>query len=399
MPHNFQAARENAPPSARRGGRKKICLVVGTRPEAIKMAPLALAVREDPRFDLHLLATGQHREMLLEPLRFFGLEPEDFLNIMKTGQTLDYVTAAVLQETGNIFDRIRPDMALVHGDTTTTFAAALAAFYRGIPLGHVEAGLRSGDLRQPFPEEMNRLLADRICTLWFPPTPGARKNLLAEGCPEERITVTGNTVIDALLAASRRVERPEAPELATIPEDVPLVLLTAHRRETWGEGLERICQGVLELLRLEEHLRFLIPMHLNPVVRQVFMERLGNEERVILCDPLRYPDFVWAMKRSRVILSDSGGVQEEAPALSKPVLVMRNVTERPEAVEAGTALLVGTDPEKIVAETRKLLEDASYYRSFLAKNTKPFGDGSASAKILEALHGYFETMREVVQKQ
>jgi UDP-N-acetylglucosamine 2-epimerase (non-hydrolysing) len=372
---------------------RKICLVAGTRPEAIKMAPVALAVREDPRFALHLLATGQHREMLLEPLRFFGLEPDDFLNIMKKGQTLDYITAAVLQESGRVFDRIHPDMVLVHGDTTTTFAAALAAFYRGIPLGHVEAGLRSGDLTQPFPEEMNRLLADRICTLWFPPTPGAKANLLAEGCPEERITVTGNTVIDALLAASERVERPETPELARIPQDVPLVLLTAHRRETWGEGLERICRGVLELLRLKEDLWFLIPMHLNPVVRQVFLDRLGGEERVILCDPLHYPDFVWAMKRSSVILSDSGGVQEEAPALSKPVLVMRNVTERPEAVEAGTALLVGTDPEKIVEETRKLLEDQSYYRSFLAKNAKPFGDGSASKKILEALQGYF-TLRE-----
>jgi len=372
---------------------RKICVVAGTRPEAIKMAPVALAVREDPRFELHLLATGQHREMLLEPLHFFGLEPDDFLNIMKKGQTLDYVTAAVLQESGKVFDRIHPDMVLVHGDTTTTFAAALAAFYRGIPLGHVEAGLRSGDLTQPFPEEMNRLLADRICTLWFPPTPGARANLLAEGCPEERITVTGNTVIDALLGASERVTHPETPELADIPQDVPLVLLTAHRRETWGEGLERICRGVLELLRLKEDLWFLIPMHLNPVVRQVFLDRLGEESRVVLCDPLHYPDFVWAMKRSSVILSDSGGVQEEAPALSKPVLVMRNVTERPEAVEAGTALLVGTDPERIVGETRKLLEDQSYCCSFLAKNAKPFGDGSASMKILEALQGYF-TLRE-----
>ncbi len=354
------------------------------------MAPLALAVRKDPRFELHLLATGQHREMLLEPLKFFDLEPDDFLGIMKKGQTLDYVTAAVLQETGKVFDRIRPDMVLVHGDTTTTFASALAAFYRGIPLGHVEAGLRSGDLGQPFPEEMNRLLADRICTLWFPPTPGAKANLLAEGCPEERITVTGNTVIDALLSAVERVEHPETPELTRIPEDLPLALLTAHRRETWGEGLERICDAVQELLRFEPHLWFVIPMHLNPVVRHVFVRRLGEEKRVILCDPLHYPDFVWAMRRSFVILSDSGGVQEEAPALSKPVLVMRNVTERPEAVEAGTALLVGTDPEKIVAETRKLLEDESYYRSFLGKNTKPFGDGSASAKILEALHGYFQ---------
>lgn len=368
---------------------KTITLVVGTRPEAIKMAPVFHALQRDGRFRPHLLATGQHADMLLGPLSFFGLVPDDNLGIMRERQTLDYVTAAVLEGAGTVFDRERPAMVLVHGDTTTTLAAALAAFYRKIPVGHVEAGLRSGDLGQPFPEEMNRVVTDQLASCWFPPTARAADNLLKVGCPPQRVVVTGNTVIDALLWAADRVRTPEIQALHRLPSEAPMILLTAHRRESWGDGLESICRAVRCLLEMKNDLWVVVPMHRNPTVREVFSNRLGFLDRVILCDPLSYPDFVWAMGRSTLILSDSGGVQEEAPALKKPVLVLRSVTERPEALSEGTAVLVGTDEKRIVATASTLLDDAEAYAALAHRGKNPFGDGSAAERICAALSAYF----------
>ncbi len=365
--------------------KKTISLVVGTRPEAIKMAPLFHALKKCPGVRPHLLATGQHAEMLLEPLSYFGLVPDDNLGIMRERQTLDYVTSAVLELSGQVFDRERPDLVLVHGDTTTTLAASLAAFYRKIPVGHVEAGLRSRDLGRPFPEEMNRVVTDRLASWWFAPTTGAAENLLREGCPADRVVVTGNTVIDALLWTAKRVRRPSAEALERLPSNARMLLLTAHRRESWGEGLENICRAVARILEDARDVWCVVPMHRNPEVRQVFQARLGAISRVILCDPLSYPDFVWAMERSTLILSDSGGVQEEAPALKKPVLVLRDVTERPEALTEGTAMLVGTDEERIFSSACQLLTDAKAYDALAQRGTRPFGDGDAAEKICAAL--------------
>jgi len=363
--------------------KQRICIVVGTRPEAIKMAPLALALQKDEAFELSLLATGQHTDMLLSPLSFFGLTPDFNLSIMKEGQSLDYITSSILEGTGKIFDEIRPSVVLVHGDTTTTFASALAAFYRHIPVGHVEAGLRSHDFSLPFPEEMNRVLTDRLSAYWFSPTQGAKDNLLLEGYPEEKIWVTGNTVIDALLHTSQKITPPENQELRSLLE-TPFILVTAHRRESWGEGLHRICSAITEINKQRPDTRFLIPMHKNPQVRDVFREHFEGEERVILCEPLDYPDFVWTMKHSVFILSDSGGIQEEAPALGKPVLVLRDVTERPEAVEYGTAVLVGTKTERIIKESLTLLDSIKEHPHRQIKKN-PFGDGCASEKIVQIL--------------
>lgn len=364
--------------------KRKISIVVGTRPEAIKMAPVALALQKDPFFSLSILATGQHTDMLLAPLAFFGLKPDFNLSIMKEGQSLDYITSSILDGTGKVFDEIQPSVVLVHGDTTTTFASALAAFYRNIPVGHVEAGLRSHNFHLPFPEEMNRVLTDRLSAFWFSPTKGAKENLLNEGYPEDRIWVTGNTVIDALLLAEAKVSRPLDPALTKLLPDAKFILVTAHRRESWGEGLHRICSALAEINRLRPDICFLIPMHKNPKVRGVFYEHFAENDRFILSEPLDYPDFVWAMKHSLFILSDSGGVQEEAPALNKAVLVLRDVTERPEAIEEGTALLVGTDRDRIIGESMRLLDNLEQGKvSFLNKN--PFGDGHASDIIVQIL--------------
>lgn len=365
--------------------KRTVCVVVGTRPEAIKMAPVALALKNDEAFRLHLLATGQHAEMLLNPLAFFGLVPDDYLGIMKERQSLDHITSSVIAGVGHVLDRLQPSVVLVHGDTTTTFGASIASFYRKIPIGHVEAGLRSHDLHSPFPEEMNRLLTDRLASCWFAPTPLAKENLLSEGYDVGRIWVTGNTVVDALLIASSRVKESSLPALRKIPEACRLVLVTAHRRESWGEGLREICEAIRYLAAAIRDVWFLVPMHSNPEVRAVFIGQLGAIERVVLCEPLDYPDFVWAMKRSTLILSDSGGIQEEAPILGKPVLVLREVTERPEAIQEGTAILVGTDCSRIVTESTRLLEDASAYAALAEKRRNPFGDGKASERILEAL--------------
>lgn len=364
--------------------KKNICIVVGTRPEAIKMAPLALELSKNNDFNLTILATGQHTDMLLSPLSFFGLSPDFNLSIMREGQKLDYITSSILEGAGKVFDSIKPSVVLVHGDTTTTFASSLAAFYRQIRVGHVEAGLRSHDLSLPFPEEMNRVLTDRLSSFWFAPTEGARKNLLSEGYSKDRIWVTGNTVIDALLIACEKVSEPKNRILSVIPSDVPLILITAHRRESWGEGLRRICAAIEKVHSEKKDVWFLIPMHKNPLVRQVFQEYFDQKERIILCEPLDYPEFVWAMKRSIFILSDSGGIQEEASALGKTVLVLRDVTERPEAVDEGTAILVGTDTEHIIGEMMNFLNPL-WLVKMENKKRNPFGDGNASKIIVKIL--------------
>jgi len=359
----------------------KIDVVIGTRPEAIKMAPVIMELRRRGHFRVKIVSTGQHAEMCRQALDFFGLSPDVDLSIMKHGQSLDYITSSVLNGIGNLLDDDRPDAVLVHGDTTTTFAASLAAFYRGIPIGHVEAGLRSFDMKRPFPEEMNRVMTDRIAHWLFAPTELAAKNLRAEdGRADERIYVTGNTVIDALYAALDILNA----SIKTV--DAPFILMTAHRRESWGKPMENICRALLEILRRHEGYGALVPMHKNPAVRDTIRGILGGHENITLCDPLDYPDFVRALKNCKIILSDSGGVQEEASALGKPVVVLRDVTERPEATDAGTAVLAGTEFGSIVGITDRLLSDeAEYLRISERKSLNPFGDGTASVRIADIM--------------
>jgi UDP-N-acetylglucosamine 2-epimerase (non-hydrolysing) len=321
-------------------------------------------------------------------LAFFSLRPDIDLGIMKTRQTLDYITASVITGVGELFDSQTPDAVLVHGDTTTTFASSLAAFHRHIPIGHVEAGLRSYDMRLPFPEEMNRVLTDRLAKWLFAPTEPAAENLKKEGgiSDEANISVTGNTVIDALYSTLENVTEPSVPALAPLYGKTPFILMTAHRRESWGHPMENICRSLQEVLKRHSEYKALVPMHKNPVVRDLMKKLLGDNERIILCDPLDYPDFVWALGRCKIILSDSGGVQEEASALGKPVVVLREVTERPEAVERGSAILAGTDEERIVSISHRLLSnETEYHRIEERKLDNPFGDGRASARIADIL--------------
>lgn len=366
--------------------KKIIVCVVGTRPEAIKMAPVIIALRKNENFDVKILATGQHAAMLDQVLNFFKLTADINLHIMRDRQTLDYITASVLTRTGEYYDEIKPDAVLVHGDTTTTFASGLAAFYRGIPVGHVEAGLRSGNMRLPFPEEMNRVLIDKVIKWGFAPTELAAANLRRDGVREEDISVTGNTVIDALFYTVKEQTKPECSELKALPDGEPFVLVTAHRRESWGKPLEEICRALLDIKEAHPEIWMVIPMHKNPAVREIFHKYLDGKEKVILCDPLDYPDFVWAMNASQFILSDSGGVQEEATAIKKPVLILREVTERPEAVENGSGVLVGVDRDKIRENALRLLGDPGEIRKIEEKCTsQPFGDGTASLKIAKTL--------------
>ena len=366
--------------------KKKIVCVIGTRPEAIKMAPVVIALVKQDYFDVRILATGQHAAMLDQVLDFFSLTADRNLHIMKERQTLDYITSSVLTGAGEYFDEVKPAAVLVHGDTTTTFAAGLAAFYRNIPIGHVEAGLRSWNMRLPFPEEMNRVLIDKIVTWGFAPTELAADNLRKEGLPESGISVTGNTVIDALFYTVAAQTKPECEELRALPEGAPFVLVTAHRRESWGKPLEDICRALVGILESHPELWMVIPKHKNPAVREIIHKYLDGREKVILCDPLDYPDFVWAMNASKFILSDSGGVQEEASAIKKPVLILRDVTERPEAVEHGGGLLVGVDREKILGTALELLNDPAMIAEIEKRcAAQPFGDGTASIKIANTL--------------
>ena len=363
----------------------KVDCVMGTRPEAIKMAPVVLKLKKDDRFSVRVIATGQHTDMLSQALAYFGLTADENLSIMKERQSLDHITAAVLQGVGALLDESPSHAVLVHGDTTTTFAAALAAFYRHIPVGHVEAGLRSFDLKMPFPEEMNRLLTDRISTWWFAPTKEAKENLLKEGLGGEEVLVTGNTVVDALKHTVSESKNPSLPVLSALSGE-EFLLLTAHRRESWGEPMHSICRAFKEILTRMPHLRGVVPMHRNPLVREIIQSELGHLSQVVLCDPLDYPDFVWCMNHSRLILSDSGGVQEEATGLRRPVLILREVTERPEAINEGSGVLVGTDEQRIVDTALSLLSDKTKYEALVKKcDANPFGDGTAADIIVERL--------------
>ena len=371
--------------------KKKIACVIGTRPEAIKMAPVVSALR-DRELDVTVLATGQHSQMLDQALAFFEIRADVNLSVMEERQPLDQLTSRVLLGVGRFLDSSPQDLLLVHGDTTTTMAAAMAAFYRQIPVGHVEAGLRSGDLGRPFPEEANRIITDRLSTLWFAPTEGAAENLRRERLPvsSKTLFVTGNTVIDALFRTLRKNHAP-SPDLAPLVSGSdPVILMTAHRRESWGSPLESICLAIKDILEADRRVRILIPLHKNPSVRDVIQRLLAGEKRIILCEPLKYPDFVWAMNRSILILTDSGGEQEEAAGLKKPVLVMRDLSERPEALETGTALLVGTDRERITQTTLKILSDGVFREKLLSRGENPFGDGTASLRIADSVLGYYE---------
>jgi len=371
---------------------KRILLVFGTRPEAIKMCPLVKEFQKHPdSFETLVCVTGQHREMLDQVLRIFDVQPDYDLNIMKQGQDLYDVTARVLTGMREVLDKSRPDVVLVHGDTTTSMAAALAAFYRQIPVGHVEAGLRTHDLYSPWPEEMNRQVTGRIASYHFAPTPLSRQNLLDEGVAGQKIAVTGNTVIDALQWVVENVlrtgYRPKDPSVAALlQDDRRMVLITGHRRENFGEGFINICLAIKDLADRYPDVDFVYPMHLNPNVRRPIQEIFREHPRANLhfIEPLDYLDFVCLMERSTLVLTDSGGIQEEAPGLGKPVLVMRDTTERPEALEAGTVLLVGTDRERITAEVARLLDDPEHYRS-MSQAVNPYGDGKACGRIVEKL--------------
>ena len=378
---------------------KKILLVFGTRPEAIKMAPLVKKLQQMPEeFQTVVCVTGQHREMLDQVLRLFDITPEYDLNIMKPNQDLYDITSRILLGMRDVLREVQPDIVLVHGDTTTSMAAALAAFYQQIPVGHVEAGLRTGNIYSPWPEEMNRLITGRITTHHFSPTPLAKENLLREHVDEKQIIVTGNTVIDALQMVVERLKNDAqlagevAAKVGQMGYDVQrldgnrrMVLITGHRRENFGEGFLNICHAIKHLAEQYKDVDFVYPMHLNPNVRKPVLEILGEKvENVFLIEPLDYLPFVYMMQHSTLILTDSGGVQEEAPGLGKPVLVMRDTTERPEAVEAGTVLLVGTNREKIEQGVSMLLDDADCYRR-MSEAVNPYGDGLACERIVDRL--------------
>ena len=372
--------------------KKKILLVFGTRPEAIKMCPLVKEFQQYPNdFETVVCVTGQHREMLDQVLKIFGVTPDYDLNIMKQGQDLYDVTARVLTGMRDVLDVVKPDVVLVHGDTTTSMAAAMAAFYRQIPVGHVEAGLRTHNLYSPWPEEMNRQVTGRIAEYDFAPTPLSRQNLLDEGVPEERITVTGNTVIDALHWVVENVLAqgyvPKDPSVAALlQDDKRKILITGHRRENFGEGFISMCTAIRDLARKYPEVDFVYPMHLNPNVRKPIRQVFGDHpaENLHFIEPLDYLDFVYLMSRSYIVLTDSGGIQEEAPGLGKPVLVMRDTTERPEALEAGTVKLVGTDYDRIVSEVSSLLDDPAVYDA-MSHAVNPYGDGKACPRIVEKL--------------
>lgn len=381
---------------------KKVMLVFGTRPEAIKMAPLVKEFQKHPdQFETIVTVTGQHRQMLDQVLSIFDIEPDFDLNIMKQGQDLTDVTAKVLQGMRDVFAQVKPDVVLVHGDTTTSTAAALAAFYQQIPVGHVEAGLRTHNIYSPWPEEMNRQITGRIATYHFAPTALSKSNLLKENVDGNSILVTGNTVIDALhrvvcqISTDSELQRTLSAELKTAGYDVSrlnngrrLVLITGHRRENFGDGFISMCKAIKKLTENFRDVDFVYPMHLNPNVRrpinQVFGDLTDSDSNIFFIEPLEYLLFVYLMEKAAVVLTDSGGIQEEAPGLGKPVLVMRDTTERPEALEAGTVHLVGTDFNRIVTEVSTLLTSAEKYAE-MSQAVNPYGDGKASGRIVEHL--------------
>ncbi len=370
----------------------RLLICLGTRPEAIKLAPLVHKLRETPEaFEVAVCLTAQHREMLDQVMGFFGLTPEYDLNIMKGNQTLYDITTAVLTGVRDVIRDFKPHMVLVQGDTTTTFASALTAFYERVQVAHVEAGLRSFDKYSPFPEEVNRLLTSHIAHLHFAPTTTARDNLLRESIAANRIFVVGNTSIDALFWCLKRIGQEEdhySRAFSAIRRDRPLILVTGHRRESFGGPFREICFALKEIASARD-VEIVYPVHLNPNVRGPVFEILKGIDNIHLIEPLDYPHFVYLMNRSYLILTDSGGVQEEAPSLGKPVLVMRNVTERTEGIEAGTARIVGSDYATIVRETLRLIDDSEVYEE-MAHAVNPYGDGTACEKIAGVLRGYSE---------
>lgn len=380
---------------------KNMMLVFGTRPEAIKMAPLVKEFQKYPeKFKTIVCVTGQHREMLDQVLRIFDIQPDYDLNIMKQGQDLYDVTAKVLIGMRDVLKETQPDIVLVHGDTTTSTAAALAAFYQQIPVGHVEAGLRTHNIYSPWPEEMNRQITGRITTYHFAPTSLSKDNLLQEGVAGEQIIVTGNTVIDALYMVVEKIKndgilscelekvlKASGYDISRLSDGKKLVLITGHRRENFGDGFISMCKAIKSLSEKYPEVDFVYPMHLNPNVRKPIHEVFGKSQRANLffIEPLEYLSFVYLMEKAAIVLTDSGGIQEEAPGLGKPVLVMRDTTERPEALEAGTVKLVGTDYDKIVNEVSGLLDSQEYYEK-MSKAVNPYGDGKACSRIVKALY-------------
>ncbi len=373
---------------------KTLC-VFGTRPEAIKMAPLALALHADIRFEHKLCVTGQHREMLDQVLELFSLVPDYDLAIMKSGQDLTDVMTSILNGMRHVLKIEKPDIVLVHGDTATTFAATLAAYYEQIPVAHVEAGLRTGDIYSPWPEEANRKLTGALASIHFAPTERSRNNLLAEGVSATSISVTGNTVVDALFTVIEKLDtNPELAKYENLPLDLAtlksnkIILVTGHRRESFGGGFERICQALRETAVNNPSVNIIYPVHLNPNVQEPVNRLLSDVPNIHLIEPLTYLPFIGLMNLSDIILTDSGGIQEEAPSLGKPVLVMRDTTERPEAVEAGTVKLVGTEVEIITQELDRLLNDPSAY-DLMSRAHNPYGDGKSCKRILDILAAHF----------
>lgn len=385
---------------------KRIFIVFGTRPEAIKMAPLVLEFKKHPdAFQTIVCVTGQHRQMLDQVLKIFDIKPDYDLNIMKPGQDLYDVTSRVLLGMRDVLKDVKPDVVFVHGDTTTSTAAALAAFYQQIPVAHIEAGLRTYNIYSPWPEEINRQMTSRIATYNFAPTPLSRQNLLQEHIKPESITVTGNTVIDALYQVVNRIKGDAELErelklnllkagynVERLGPNKKLVLITGHRRENFGDGFIHICNAIKDLSHKYTSVDFVYPMHLNPHVREpihkVFGADLSNLNNIFFIEPLEYLNFVYLMEKSYVVLTDSGGIQEEAPGLGKPVLVMRNTTERPEALDAGTVKLVGTDYEMIMSQVSQLLDDPIYYNT-MRKAVNPYGDGKACERVVQSLTSNF----------
>ncbi|MEJ7480012.1 UDP-N-acetylglucosamine 2-epimerase (non-hydrolyzing) [Staphylococcus pasteuri] len=370
--------------------KKKIMTIFGTRPEAIKMAPLVKAIENDEQLEVCVVVTAQHREMLDAVLKTFDIVPDYDLNIMKEGQTLSEITSKSMIELESIIKHVKPNMVLVHGDTATTFSGSLAAFYNQVPIGHVEAGLRSYDKYSPYPEEMNRQMVGVLTDIHFAPTFNARKHLLDEGKDINSVVVTGNTAIDAL---NYTVNDDYHSDILNRHKNKRILLLTAHRRENIGEPMEHIFKAVRKLVDEDESLVFVYPVHMNPKVRDIAQHILGNHDRIELIEPLDVLDFHNFAKQAHLILTDSGGIQEEAPSLHKPVLVLRDNTERPEGVEAGTLKVVGTSMNNVYKETKKLLEDKNLYKSMSEANN-PYGDGSASDRIVNHIKYYFDLISE-----
>jgi len=362
----------------------KHLIIFGTRPEAIKMAPLVKCFQHEETFETKVCVTAQHREMLDQVMEFFNISPDFDLDLMKPNQNLHSLTAEIITQLKGVLEEFQPDYVYVHGDTTTTMAASIAAFYSGAKVCHIEAGLRTFNKQSPFPEEINRQLTGRIADFHFAPTETSKKNLLKENIPEQNILVTGNTVIDALLSSVKKVNEAPTPivkELKQKLEEKEVILITGHRRENHGAGFEQICEALKTIAKQHPEILLIYPVHLNPKVQEPVNRILKDIENIFLIDPLAYQDFIWLMNRAKLIITDSGGVQEEAPSLGKPVLVMRETTERPEAVEAETVILVGASSEKIIAETSRLLKNSHAFER-MRKRHNPYGDGNACKRIL-----------------